>query len=99
MTTPAPQPEISNSAGPVREFRSLFKTLVGIVVIVLFAITFVVQASKVPTESMENTLMVGDYLLADKLHFGNGGLGSWLLPSRDIRGGDIVVFHFPLDTS
>ncbi|HJX84115.1 MAG TPA: signal peptidase I [Candidatus Angelobacter sp.] len=87
------------NANPAPHFRSRLMTLVAILVIFLFAITFVVQASKVPTESMENTLLVGDYLLADKLHFGNGGLGSWLLPYRDIRGGDIVVFHFPLDTS
>lgn len=99
--TAAPQPETANpeNATSAPHFRSRFKTLVALLVIFLFAITFVVQASQVPTESMENTLMVGDYLLADKLHFGNGGLGRWLLPYRDIRGGDIVVFHFPLDTS
>jgi signal peptidase I len=99
MTAPAPQPEVGPSTGHRPEFHSRFKALVEIVVIFLFAITFVVQASKVPTESMENTLLVGDYLLADKLHFGNGGVGSWLLPYRDIRGGDIVVFHFPLVSS
>jgi signal peptidase I len=101
MTAPTPQPEIANTANanPAPHFRSRINTLIAILVIVLFAVTFVVQASKVPTESMANTLMVGDYLLADKLHFGNGGLGRWLLPYRDIRSGDVVVFHFPLDTS
>ncbi len=99
MTTPPPRPETSKKSDASAHHRSHAKSFVGIVVIVLFAITFIVQAAEVPTESMENTLLTGDYVLADKLHFGVGGLGSWLLPYRDIYRGDIVVFHFPLEPS
>jgi signal peptidase I len=99
MTAPLPQVQTDKQSGPPARHRSHAKSFIGIVVIVLFAITFIVQAAEVPTESMENTLMTGDYVLADKLHFGIGGFGSWLLPYRDICRGDIVVFHFPLEPS
>src|SRR5215831_9502001 len=73
-------------------------SLLSIAVIVVFVITFVVQAFRVPSESMENTLLIGDFLLADKLHFADGS-GSWhsLLPYRAIRRGDIIVFRYPVD--
>src|SRR5215469_5814345 len=73
-------------------------SLLSIAVIVVFVITFVVQAFRVPSESMENTLLIGDFLLADKLHFADaGGAWSWVLPYRDIQRGDIVVFRYPVD--
>lgn len=73
---------------------------ISVLVIVVFMITFVVQAFRVPSESMENTLLIGDFLLADKLHFADdGGIWHWLLPYRAIRRGDIVVFRYPVDPS
>ena len=48
--------------------------------IALFIITFVVQAFRIPSGSMENTLLVGDYLLVDKTRFGPGGPWQPLLP-------------------
>jgi signal peptidase I len=76
------------------------KSLLSIAVIVVFVITFMVQAFRVPSESMENTLLIGDFLLADKLHFADTG-GAWgrVLPYRDIQRGDIVVFRYPVDPS
>jgi len=76
------------------------QTLLSIAVIVLFVVTFVVQAFRVPSESMQNTLLVGDFLLADKLHFADED-GAWdsLLPYRAIHRGDIIVFRYPLDPS
>jgi signal peptidase I len=76
------------------------QTLLSIAVIVLFVVTFVVQAFRVPSESMQNTLLVGDFLLADKLHFADED-GAWddVLPYRAIHRGDIVVFRYPLDPS
>lgn len=71
--------------------------LLSVLVIVVFMITFVVQAFRVPSESMENTLLIGDFLLADKLHFANGGFWHELLPYRPIRRGDIIVFRYPVD--
>jgi len=70
----------------------------SVLVIVLYMTTFVVQAIRIPSESMETTLMVGDFLLADKIHYSaEGWLGRHFLPYREIRRGDIVVFHFPVD--
>jgi len=70
-----------------------------IVVIAVFIVTFVAQAFQIPSESMENTLLIGDYLLVDKLHFGQATLGSQILPYNKVQHGDIVVFHYPLDPS
>jgi signal peptidase I len=69
------------------------------VVIALFVITFVVQAFQIPSGSMEKTLLIGDYVLVDKVHLAHGGAGSWFMPYREIRRGDIVVFHYPVDPS
>jgi signal peptidase I len=70
----------------------------SVLVIVLYMTTFVVQAIRIPSESMETTLMVGDFLLADKIHYSaEGWFGRDFLPYREIRRGDIVVFHFPVD--
>ncbi len=73
------------------------QSLAGTVVIALFVITFVVQAFQIPSESMENTLLIGDYLLVDKVHYGNGGVWGELLPYATIRRGDIVVFRYPVN--
>ena len=84
---------------PDRHGETLIQSLLSIVVIVLFVITFIVQAFQIPSESMEKTLLIGDYLLVDKIHFGQGGLSSWLMPYRPLKRGDIVVFHYPIDPS
>jgi len=75
------------------------QSLVITVVIAVFVITFVVQAFRIPSESMENTLLIGDYLLVDKAHFGPAGIWRNIIPYQPIRRGDIVVFHYPLDPS
>jgi signal peptidase I len=80
-----------------RNGETLLQSLLSIIVIVLFVITFIVQAFQIPSESMEKTLLIGDYLLVDKLHFGQGGISSWFLPYRPIQRGDIIVFHYPVD--
>lgn len=73
------------------------QSLVGTVIIAVFVITFVVQAFQIPSESMENTLLVGDYLLVNKLCYGGRGPGDHLMPYQKIARGDIVVFHYPVD--
>jgi len=73
------------------------QSLLGTVVIAVFVITFIVQAFQIPSESMENTLLVGDYLLVNKLCYGGPGPGDHLMPYRKIARGDIVVFHYPVD--
>src|SRR5215469_9607371 len=74
------------------------ESLLITVLLALFGTTFVVQAFKIPSLSMEPTLLVGDHLLVNKFIF--GGRGNWyekFLPYRPISRGDIVVFKFPYD--
>ena len=65
--------------------------------IAMFIITFVVQAFRIPSGSMENTLLVGDYLLVDKTRFAPSGSWQPILPYPKIHQGDIVVFRYPVD--
>ena len=74
------------------------QSLLGTVVIAVFVIAFVVQAFQIPSESMEKTLLTGDYLLVDKLTYGDG-MWDRILPYRPIRRGEIVVFHYPVHPS
>jgi signal peptidase I len=79
-------------------FREYVESLLVTILIVLFGTTFIVQTFKIPSPSMERTLLVGDYLLVNKFIF--GGHGAWyekVLPYRDIRHGDVIVFKFPYD--
>lgn len=80
--------------------RDLFgtQTFFTVVIYSIFVITFIVQAFQIPSGSMENTLLVGDFLLVDKVHFAEG-VGRGLLPYRPIKRSDIVVFYFPVDPS
>jgi signal peptidase I len=72
------------------------QSLSGTLVIAIFVITFVVQAFQIPSESMEDTLLVGDYLLVDKMTFGpSSALAP--LPYEKINRGDVVVFRYPVD--
>jgi signal peptidase I len=77
--------------------REYFESIVIAVILALFVRTWVVQAFKIPTGSMENNLLIGDHLLVNKFVFGPTatGLERALLPIRDIRRGDIVVFKYP----
>ncbi len=77
--------------------REYFESIVIAVILALFVRTWVVQAFKIPTGSMENNLLIGDHLLVNKFVFGPTmtGIDRALLPVRDIRRGDIVVFKFP----
>lgn len=74
-------------------------SLLQTVVIALFLLTFVLQPFLIPSESMEHTLLVGDFLLVNKQIFAPPGsqnsLAHWLMPYRDVERGDVVVFHHP----
>jgi signal peptidase I len=72
------------------------ESLLVTVILALFGTSFIVQAFKIPSPSMEKTLLVGDHLLVNKFVF--GGTGAWyekLLPYRPLERGDIIVFKFP----
>ena len=79
--------------------REYFETIVIAVVLALFMRTFVVQAFKIPTGSMEPNLLVGDHLLVNKFVFAPtlSSAERAVLPMTDIRRGDIVVFKYPED--
>src|ERR1700724_2272394 len=90
-----PQRRVVTSIGT--DLISSLQSLMGTVVIAIFVIRFIVQAFQIPSESMENTLLVGDYLLVNKLCYGGNGLGDHLMPYEKIARGDIIVFHYPVD--
>ena len=75
------------------------QSLLNTVVIAIFVVAFIVQAFQIPSESMERTLLTGDYLLVNKLCYGGGGFWDHVLPYRSIKRGDIVVFHYPIHPS
>jgi signal peptidase I len=79
--------------------REYFESIVIAVVLALFIRTFGVQAFKIPTGSMEPNLLVGDHLLVNKFVFSptSSSIERALLPIREIRRGDVVVFKFPTD--
>ncbi|MGD0294595.1 MAG: signal peptidase I [Terracidiphilus sp.] len=71
-------------------------SLLRTVVVALFLLTFVLQPYLIPSESMERTLLVGDFLLVNKqVYAPPGSLTRYLLPYREVARGDIVVFHHP----
>lgn len=72
------------------------KLVLEIVVVANFVVTFLVQPFRIPSESMEPTLLVGDFLLADKQSYGPAGLFDKVLPPVRIERGDLVVFHDPV---
>jgi len=91
-----------------RNWPEYFKTVFVTLVVALFLKTFVVEAFRIPSGSMENTLLVGDFLLVNKLVYGirtpryvpltNVAIPSISLPAlKDVRRGDVVVFEFPGD--
>jgi signal peptidase I len=75
-------------------------SLLLLVVVALFLNTFVLQPYLIPSESMEHTLLVGDFLLVNKQVYAPagqlGGLSRLLMPYREVERGDIVVFHHAL---
>jgi signal peptidase I len=109
-TTALPTPEVSSVAesGPpatpqrIARRRSglaeFLEMLLVTMLLALFGTTFIVQAFKIPSGSMEPTLLIGDHVFVNKFIF--EGTGAWyekFLPYRDIRRGDIIVFKFPFD--
>jgi signal peptidase I len=78
--------------------REYFESAVVTLIMALFGMTFIVQAVKVPTGSMKNTIVIQDHLLVNKFIFGpRDGFSLPILPQRNIRRGDIVVFKYPED--
>ncbi len=92
----------NNADHPPRQstLREYFESFVVTIVLALFGTTFVVQAFKIPTPSMEDNLLVGDHLLVNKFVYGHpGGWLKPLLPFQRVRHGDVIVFRYPEDPS
>ena len=88
---PAP---VKPKGPPKTVWREYFESAVVTVIMALFGMTFIVQAVKVPTGSMQNTITIGDHLLVNKFIFAPGA-SLPILPQREIRRGDIIVFKYP----
>ncbi|MGH9563904.1 MAG: signal peptidase I, partial [Terracidiphilus sp.] len=94
-----PRPRV----GRLRELRQhlpglpqAFSSLLQTVVVALFVVSFVAQPLLIPSESMEHTLLVGDFLLFNKQMYAKPGpIGRWLLPYRSPARGDIAIFRHP----
>ncbi len=101
MSTPAPVPgepmqDVSQLRLQMPTLPEAFASLVRTIVVALFLLTFILQPLLIPSESMEHTLLVGDFLLFNKQEYAPaGGIGRWIMPHRDVERGDIIVFHHP----
>jgi signal peptidase I len=94
MTTPAAASTYRKSTA-----REYFESICVAVILALFVRTFIVQAFKIPTGSMENNLLIGDHLLVNKFVFAPSAtrLEDAVLPIDPIARGDIIVFKYPED--
>ena len=92
QTPEAPEPIPQKSTA-----REYLESLVVTIVLALFGTTFLVQAFKIPSSSMEDTLLIGDHLMVDKVSYGPGAPWSLLLPYEEIRRDQIIVFRYPLE--
>ncbi|HVM92955.1 MAG TPA: signal peptidase I [Terriglobales bacterium] len=79
------------------DWGTVFQALTEAVVTAIFVVSFIVQAFTIPSPSMERTLLIGDYVLVNKLCFGMNDSWNRFLPYRNIRRGDVIVFHYPVN--
>jgi signal peptidase I len=115
-TIPAPKPNPSPNSFPGSLHQppshhthhkagilAAMQSLLHLIVIAIFIITFCAQPFRIPSESMESTLLVGDFLLVNKQvassNTSSNTDGPGLLPAATIHRGDIVVFHDPVDAT
>ncbi len=100
------KPIATNPATPHRHHHhrpsvlTAMQSLVYLIVIAIFIITFCAQPFRIPSESMESTLLVGDFLLVDKqVSQPTADVSAGVLPSTAVHRGDIIVFHDPVDSA
>jgi signal peptidase I len=90
----APEPE----APRLEPQRGFIAEWTVTIILLLFGTTNLVQAFVIPTGSMEDTLLIGDHLLVDKLAYApSGPVSKHIFPYTDIKRGDIIVFRYPVD--
>lgn len=104
-SAPAPAEHAAVLRGPVpvihhhHEVLTMLQTTLAFLVGALFVLTFIVQPYRIPSGSMEDTLLIGDFLLVNKVVFADPGPWKHLLAYEPVRRDDIVVFHYPMDDS
>jgi signal peptidase I len=81
------------------KLREYFEIIVSAVVLALIVRALIIQSYHIPSESMEDTLLKGDFLFANKFIYGaKVPFVNWYLPKvRGPKQGDIVIFKFPGD--
>ncbi len=95
-TTPAAKPAAAKPEPP----RGTIAEWTITILLLLFGTTTLVQAFVIPTGSMEDTLLIGDHLLVDKLAYAPAGsFSKYILPYENPKDGDIIVFRYPVDIS
>jgi signal peptidase I len=110
IPTPKPNPSPNSFREPLHQqpahhahhkagILPAMQSLLHLIVIAIFIITFCAQPFRIPSESMESTLLVGDFLLVNKQVASSNTDGPGLFPPSTIRRGDIVVFHDPVDST
>ncbi|HIJ81196.1 MAG TPA: signal peptidase I [Desulfuromonadales bacterium] len=92
------QPEVVKKKGLVREYA---ESIAIAILLALVIRTYLVQAFKIPSGSMEDTLVIGDHLLVSKFIYGTKipFVDTRVLAIRDPRQGDVIVFEYPEDPS
>ena len=95
-------PQIGAASKPSKgKVRENVEALVIAIILALFIRAFVVQAFKIPSGSMQNTLLIGDYILVNKFIYGIKipFTEITVIPVKEPKKGDIIVFKFPGDPS
>ena len=91
QTAETPKPRADTPRGAIAEWAVT-------IILLLFGTTTLVQAFVIPTGSMEDSLLIGDHLLVDKLSYAPAGpVSVHLLPYEQPKHGDIIVFRYPVD--
>jgi len=95
VTDPAPP---RAGAGKSDPRRGAIAEWAVTIILLLFGTTTLVQAFVIPTGSMEDTMLIGDHLLVDKLSYApDGWIAGRLLPYEQVKRGDIIVFRYPVE--
>ena len=94
----SPAPDVAEEAPHGDPPRGAIAEWALTILLLLFLTTTLVQAYVIPSGSMEDTLLIGDHLLVDKLAYApSGPVSKYILPYSDVKRGDIIVFRYPED--
>jgi signal peptidase I len=88
---------VSAADHPVHGVPEAVSSLMRTIIVALFVLTFLAQPMVIPSESMERTLLVGDFLLMNRSALAPPGIWRKVLPYRAVERGEIVTFRSPLN--